>query len=217
MGFGNPVQPAKLAADVADAGVTSGTRTWPCRAGETDPPTFNGTGARYYTATGQPAVQAQYQSGAATVTWDTLARFSPISTARPLVVRYQLYLARSTSYQATLGFGSRIGMLLQPGGSGVLVLAAAQPSISVLDPDSLGPVIDVGAAAGFGWIDFELVFTRTLTRLTVGGNTTMGRSQTDPSDDSRIRSPFRLQQTSSTAAAVLLSNLTVSYPAQLPA
>lgn len=219
MGFGNPVQPTKLASDVADAGVTNGTRYWPCRTGETDPPTFDGAGARYTTATGQPSVQVDGSAAPATVSWGSLARYSAISVTRPLVVRFQLYLRASTAYQATLGFGPQAGLVLSAaGGPGapITVQAVGRPGTNITPP-SFGTSIDIGSVTSYGWVDFELVYTRDLTRLTVGQNTTDGRSQSRETSDQRLTAPFRLQQTNTGVSAVQLTNLTVTYPAQLPA
>lgn len=192
-------------ADGSTVGVTSlppdTSKYWPCISGENYPPTFGNTNIGYATLGGNPCVKGNGTSGSLVVaTWTALARYGPSSVTGPTVITGLIHLTTSTG-NAYLTWRSTTDATTVA----ALVIAVSGSSASL---SLAGTALDVSDFIG-GWCHFELVYTKTMTRLTVNNDVTR-RITVAAMADSLITAAFNFNCSGSSQHGV--SNLFVSYP-----
>jgi len=171
-------------------------RFWPCySAGDTSAPPTLGSGSSYGSSAGQPALFGGGTFPAAT--WNALARYAGSDTTRPCVVTG--VFSNSLSNTAGLGFNN----------GGNTALSGLYCTATGVGLRVNGATVSALAAGSTAWRSFELVFTATLTRLTVDNDAVNLRWS--GAGVSPAPGPFCLSN------SLMISNLFVSYPSAVPA
>lgn len=229
MPFSNPIRPpstVELApgsqvalADGSQVGIAGEVTTtapvsqfWPCRSGETNPPSF--TAGTSYSSRG-PAQTVKADPAAAaprSASWAALGRYSAYGSQYPLVVRFQVYIAALTgTVNWTIGHGRF--------GAGVAVAFGASDARIYADLVSVGFTQSSPLTIpGIGWLDVELVCTQTYTRLTLDNDTSAAGRVTLPgavNETSMIA--FTAEANILGGRALELTNLLATFPKDVPA
>lgn len=175
---------------------------WPCTAQDTNPPTLSNAG--YVVKGGTSGIAGTTTNVNNYALWNTLNRYSGLGTARPLVLTFLYYF--STGVTNNVGFGNNTvyNSVFACDGSGV---CTAQ-----LNNNSSPLVITLSAGAANTWVDVELVFTRTMTRLTVNKDSSLRVTGVAIPDGSMPKA-FGYYG----AAGSAISGLFASYPDTVPA
>lgn len=179
---------------------------WPCVKNENYAPTLSSTSIAYTTIAGNPCItRVSTTSSTAVASWSTLSRYGPSGVNTPTVITALVYANGNSD--AYLGWQS------SPQNTSVAsVYMLYSQGLSQLQITN--QYLDISDTVN-GWAYIELVYTKTMTRLTVNRDPSR-RITVGPMNDSIISAAFNLN-VGYTSGCNAISNLFVSYPSTVPA